>query len=166
MTYQPENLERWSRPDYWFAMDDGWQYSSKCFVFLSRHRDSCLIDQSNFACALQALGGESATVKVVTESHWAVGWIEWIAIHEGDAKALQEADSIMAALADYPLLDEDNYSELEHNAVAEYWESCGISERIDLCRDAGLSIFAARRDYLPDDPNGYLWDILRETVNN
>lgn len=35
-------------------------------------------------CMLRELGGESETVRVVRESHWAVGWVEWIAIHESD----------------------------------------------------------------------------------
>ena len=57
-----------------------------------RARDSDCLKQSNFAVMLRELGGESETVIVVRESHWAVGWVEWIAIHELDAAALQIAD--------------------------------------------------------------------------
>ena len=41
---------------------------------------------------LEALRGESETVIVVRESHWAVGWVEWIKIHELDTTALAIAD--------------------------------------------------------------------------
>lgn len=36
-----------------------------------------------------------------------------------------------------------------------------MRERIRMLADAGLSIFAARRDELPEDPNGRLWEALR-----
>lgn len=166
MTYEPENLKRWTRPESFFAMDNGWQYSSKCFVFLGRHRDSDLITESNFTCALKRLGGESDTVKVVFESHWAVGWVEWIAIHESDVTALQEADAVLDELNDYPILDESHYSELESNAVDECWRDMGMKERASYCRDADISIFTARRDYLPNDPRGALYCALSEIVNN
>jgi len=66
MTY---NLERWTRPENFMAMDDGWQYSNAAFVFLGRHRESDLLTESNFECGLKAIGGESDTVKIVRESH-------------------------------------------------------------------------------------------------
>ena len=47
---------------------------------------------------LTALGGETDTVIVVRETHWAVGWVEWIAIHQDDEKALKIADDITGKL--------------------------------------------------------------------
>jgi hypothetical protein len=38
-----------------------------------------------------------------SESHWLVGWVEWIAIHSIDTTALQAADSAMERLADFGL---------------------------------------------------------------
>jgi hypothetical protein len=153
MTY---NLERWTRPDSFMAMDSGWQYSKECFVFLGRHRDSDLLTESNFECGLAAIGGESDTVKVVRESHWAVGWVEWIAIHESDIKALECASDIMDSLSDYPVVNEDHWTELEWNAAQDMWAQLSLSERVDLCRDAGLSIYAARGDNIPQGDNGYI----------
>lgn len=59
---------------------------------------------------LEALGGETETVIVVRESHWAVGGVEWIAIHEADAMALAKADEQCERLADYPVLNEEDWS--------------------------------------------------------
>jgi len=152
-------LERWTRPDSFMAMDSGWQYSKAAFVFLGRHRDSDLLTESNFECALAALGGESDTVRVVREGHWAVGWVEWIAIHESDTKALNIADDILCALSDYPVLDESDFSEREWNAAQDCWESLPLSERLDLCRKADVSIYAARHNYIPEQDNGYITEV-------
>jgi hypothetical protein len=47
---------------------------------------------------LKALGGETETVIVVRETHYLVGWVEWIAIHQDDEKALKIADDITGKL--------------------------------------------------------------------
>lgn len=158
MTYQPENLERWTRPSHFAAWDSGWQYSRAAFVFLGRNRDSDILTESNFECALRELGGESDTVKIVRESHWASGWLEWIAIHESDCKALECADSIVAALADYPVLNDIDFSEREWNTAQNYWAELPLRERIEICRNAELSIFAARHDCIPQGDNGYIYE--------
>ena len=59
-------------------------------------------------------------------------------------------------LEQYPVLDEDHFSEKEFNEAANYWEKADISERMELCRDKGVSVFAARRDYMPQTPSGEL----------
>lgn len=151
-------IERWSRPDNFGILDNGWQYSGKAFVFLGRARDSDLLTESNFECALKAIGGESDTVRVVREGHWACGWVEWIAIHESDTKALDIADDILCALSDYPVLNESDYSEREWDAAQCYWESLDLSERIGLCRDAGLSIFSARSEGIPQGDSGVIFE--------
>jgi hypothetical protein len=97
---------------------------------------------------------------VICENHWAVGWVEWIAIHESDSKALEIADEIICALADYPILDDSHWSDLEYQEASDYWESMSISDRIYWCDRVGVSIFAARHDHLPEDQSGELISIL------
>jgi hypothetical protein len=80
---------------------------------------------------LRELGGESDTVQVIRESHFLVGWIEWIAIHESDVTSLATADSIMESLADYPLVDESHCSELEWERASEYWESLSARDKVE-----------------------------------
>jgi len=155
MTY---SLERWTRPDSFMAFDSGWYYSNAAFVFLARHRDSELLTQSNFECAIARLGGESDTVVIVRESHWAVGWVEWIAIHESDVESLERAKDMIDSLNDYPALDEDDWSQREWDAAQCYWESLDLPERISLCRDAGVSIFSARLGYIPPSDNGIIYE--------
>lgn len=155
--FGPENLNRWTLPDSYFGA-----HWPDYFVFLGRHRDSDSLSRSNFECGLAAIGGESDTVQIVRESHWAVGWVEWIAIHESDESALEEADRIAAALFDYPVVDESHWSELEWEETTGFWESMSVRERADYCKSAGVSIFAARRAELPADDTGALFDMLRD----
>jgi len=159
--YIPENLERWERPECFVAWSDHWAHSEECFVFLGRHRESDIITETNFEVALLELGGESETVEVIREGHWAVGWVEWIAIHESDRVALENADKMAAALADYPVLDDEAVSEAEINAASEYWERESLAGRIQICRDALVSIFAARRDDLEERVFDELVEIVR-----
>ena len=126
-----EALTRWEIPDSWFG-----QHWDGYFVGLSQHRDSDALERSNFRSALEALGGESETVHVVREGHWAVGWIEWIAIHESDEKALSIQYEIEGSLADYPVLNELDWCEEEAEEANEVWRNCyDEKERIEYVRE-------------------------------
>jgi hypothetical protein len=151
-----KSLEKWTRPDSYMGAE--WP---EYFVFLGQHRDSDSLSRSNFICGLEKIGGESDTVHIVHESHWAVGWVEWIAIHESDSQALEKANEIMRRLDGYPVVNEDHWSELEWNEACEYWERLSVRDRAEYCQRAGLSIFAARRDYMPSDDSGMLMELLR-----
>jgi hypothetical protein len=130
MTYSPENLNLWTLPDSYAGAK--WP---DYYMFLSQHRDSDCLTQSNFICGLNALGGESKTVRVIHEGHWAVGWVEWIGIHKSDSKALEIADGLAAALSDYPVLDENHFSDMEQAEADRVWADCyDAQERIDYIR--------------------------------
>ena len=90
--------------------------------------------------------------------HWACGWVEYLIIPStASLKVLEFAGDVLCALSDYPVYDESHYSDLEWNEVAEYWERASISDRIELCADNNISVFAARRDTMPEDDNGALY---------
>lgn len=120
MSYEPSNLKRWEMPSHYF----GAEWPDYFGAGVGQSRDSDALERSNFVCMLNALGGESETVRVIRESHWAVGWVEWIAIHESDHKALETADSIMKALEAYPVIDESHWSEVEQEEATEVWRDC------------------------------------------
>ena len=92
---------------------------------VSQTRDSDCLTRSNFAAALEALGGESDTVEVHRFGHWGPGWFEIILIDPSDTARIKIAEDIEAALADYPVLDDSAYSELEQEAIQENWENFG-----------------------------------------
>jgi hypothetical protein len=150
------HLHKWTRPQCYIGAEWHDYYSAGA----GQSRDSDCLEQSNFAVMLSELGGESDTVTVVRESHWAVGWVEWIAIHESDTAALAVADAACERLANYPILDEEDWSEREWNAACEVWEQSSLRDRVEYCGRAGISIFAARRAELPQDDNGSLRENL------
>ena len=148
-------LKRWEMPDSYFGAE--WP---EYFVFLSQSRDADALTRSNFECGLRELGGESETVIVVRERHWAAGWVEWIAIHESDVEAILAADEMSCAIESYPVLDESHFSELGWDEAQAQWEMMPIKYRVELCAEAGVSIFAARRDFIPSEDSGFIYERL------
>lgn len=149
----------WKLPEcYAGAKWNGW------LVFLGRNRDSDLLTEHNFDTALEALEGprkafdsspdamDDQSVQVVREGHWACGWIEWIAIHPSNKAAVDLANELAHDLDQYPVLDEDGFSEKESEAAYESWKGMSVRDRYELIKRVGnCSIFAARQEYPPDD---------------
>lgn len=132
MTYDPTHLKLWKMPDHYAGEVWPDYYSSG----VGQSRDSDALERSNFTSMLALLGGESETVIVVRESHWLVGWVEWIAIHSSDAKALEIADDAKGRLNDYPVLDENHFSEVEQEDADQTWANCfDWRERIAYIRE-------------------------------
>lgn len=160
-------LNRWKRPDNYIGESwDGW------YAFMGQSRDSDALERSNFDCALAALRAlpewnmpddETPSRIIVHESHWAFGWVEWIAIHETDAVALSAANDIAARLENYPVVDEDHYSELEYNEACEWWARMTVADRLDAIRrsHSAASAFSCRRAEIPADDDGSLLEYLR-----
>ena len=155
----------WERGEcYIGATWEGW------FVFLGQHRDSCALDSCNFNAALQILSplsteiesgeDEGATVRVVSEKHWAVGWVEWIAIHGSNAAALAEANRIAERLERYPVLDDDALWQLEESEAMASWESWGKREFIRELEKAELIEESA----LDETPSDALWELYRALI--
>lgn len=175
-----KSCELWERPQFYIGKCwDGW------YVGLGRNRDSDTLTRSNFEVFFDKVtkasdGGsvletgmgteyvqgegwldkemEIDTVYIAHESHWAVGWVEWIAIHKSDKGALAKANELLTKLDAHPVLDEDHWGELETKEIDKFWKESSLAARIDICREAGDSIFAARCDYPPENSFNYLRD--------
>lgn len=118
---------------------------------VSQTRDSDTLSESNFAAALTALGGESDTVEVHRFGHWGPGWVEIIIMDPADAARVAVAEELVGRLENYPVLNEDDWSRREYDRAYEWWMACGRRERIRVCAKYRVSIFAARRDEIPED---------------
>jgi hypothetical protein len=91
---------------------------------LSYSRDSDVLAQSNFDSALEMLGGEiEGKVEVRDVNHWASGWFKQIMVNSKSIKHVKLLMDIKKQLDSYPVLDESDYSEREHEAYLEYSES-------------------------------------------
>lgn len=123
-----EAAGNWRRFDsfVWFRdreLDDADDW---CIVY-THHRDSGLLDQSNAAAIVVALEpfteGDDPDVVFERHSHWACGWIDGFSIRvfrDGEiTPAFMEYHQLSERLADYPLLDEEDYSRREYEATLE-----------------------------------------------
>jgi len=123
------------------------------YIIMAQHRDSDSLSRSNWEVAVKMF----PDAKVVRYRHWLVGWTEQLLLSlDAPEEELIRAAQMREDLDDYPVLDEQHWSELEYNEAYEYWESLSLRERIELCSRHRVSIFAARRDELPETPTGEL----------
>lgn len=136
-TYIPSLLKRWSLPSCYMGAQWPDYYGSG----FGQSRDSDCLEESNFAATLAALAqlpkwrGKNPSRQIVRESHWAVGWVEWIAIHERDAAALKVCDKLRGHYDNYPVLDEQDFSDRETEAANTIWRDCfRPEERVEYVR--------------------------------
>ena len=104
-------------------------------ILMSRSRDSDVLSESNWDRALKELGGESESVRIDRIGHWACGWYELLSVDE-NSELIYKAFEIEAALEDYPVLDDEDFSEREQIEADRVWESCySDRDRIDYIRE-------------------------------
>ena len=96
--------------------------------------------------------------------HWACGYYEIIIAKPG-TKAYKIVEKASEKMEDYPALDDFDWSNCEYEAAEECWTHLSIKDRMYYIKNhsRGVSIFAARRDYLPsEDETGDLIRVLAE----
>lgn len=142
--YTPKLLKRWVTPANYF----GAQWPDYYRSGFGQSRDSGELEASNFAHVLAELkklppfvysapdcDNEIESRQVIRETHWAVGWVEWIAIHEADTAALELCDRLKAEYENYPVLDEEDFSNREQESANTLWRDCmNQRERIEYIR--------------------------------
>lgn len=165
LPFVPNNLSPYTRPSsYVGATWEGWF----CGGF-SCHRESDLLEKCNWETVvgeLRARGvniGEGVLgdslwtradddaqpdVVIVRESHCLVGWVSWLAVKPTAYTALAMLNQFVADVDDYPVLDDDAFSNLEWDTAADYWESLDWRDRLDYleCRGCSIGVSADWRD--------------------
>jgi hypothetical protein len=95
-----KKIQKWESGDSYIGDD-----LSDYYVILSRHRDSGILDTSNWDSALKKF--DEKDILIVHFSHWAVGWVDQLLIKEDNYLALENADEMMDNAE--PFIDEDDY---------------------------------------------------------
>lgn len=94
----------------------------------THNRDSGLLDQSNAQQIAEALEpfteGDDPDLVFESHSHWAVGHVDGFSVRVFDqhgeiTPAFRAYFDLAERLADYPILDESDYSEKEYEATLE-----------------------------------------------
>ncbi len=97
-------------------------------IIYTHHRDSGLLDQSNGAFIAKAMepfaNTDDADVVFESHHHWAVGHIDGFSIRVFNAcgeitEAFRAYHERAEQIADYPILDESDYSDREYEATID-----------------------------------------------
>jgi hypothetical protein len=109
-----------------FAWFDAPDDREKWGIFYTRTRDSSLLEESNHAIIEKELEpftkGKYPMIHSQHHGHWAVGWVEGFAVkvytNKGKlTKAFLKVCELYQRKDDYPVLDEEDYSERETEAT-------------------------------------------------
>ena len=169
-------MEAWEHPQSYAGHSPIGDY-----VLYSRNRDSSILENSNYELILDELttfaeqfdhlrdDGEAFAYDFRTK-HWGCGWIEYIIIRQdAPTQIIELAESIDAALSDYPVYSDDDYSERQWKEMYRYWNDISIRERIEWLKESGESIFAARNDdHIPEsmhDNQIFYWNHTNNSPN-
>ena len=69
-----------------------------------------------------------------------------------------EAGKVISDILATELYASQRFNVMEWEEAQNYWQQLPISYRVELCRDAEVSIFAARHDYIPQQDSGYIYE--------
>ena len=151
------DLPEWEHPDSYFGFNPEGD-----FVLAAHHRDSKVLDECNYLSfkeGIEELEAEldppttsrheqTTWVYEFSASHWGVGWVEYLMLRRDAPDKLQAyAYETLAALADYPVLDEMLLSEMEGMEAEERYYNMDAYDQMKVLTDNGISRFAIRRDY-------------------
>lgn len=111
--------------------------SDWCIVY-THNRDSDALDRSNARIIARELepfctGEDDADCRAEHHGHWACGWVDGFAIRVRRNGSLTPAflaySGMVTALADYPVLDDEDFSREEEEEAQAVWSSCFRSDR-------------------------------------
>lgn len=106
--------------------DDPNECRQEWLVAGGHNRDSDDLGESNWDTTIACLAECDPDGKdhdVIRFGHWACGWVEIVLVRP-DSAAAKEAERIEAALSDYPVLDESDFSEREYDSAMADIEAC------------------------------------------
>jgi len=135
-------------------------------VIKTRDTGEGSLERSNWEVLLKRLKKNSPEGRgwsIEGFNHWACGYYDMI-IAKPKTKAWKIVEEVSKKLYDYPVLDENDWSEREFNAANDYWSRISVKERLyyiqNYCED--VSIFEARHPWTPNDNTGELIRALVE----
>ena len=140
-------------------------------VIYTHNRDSGLLDQSNAAVIEKAMKsfteGDEPDVVFESHSHWAVGHVDGFSVrvfkHGDITEAFKKYHELAQQLADYPILDESDYSEREFEATLDNIKDAAwrLKHEFDLPEDWESKVYGWLSDNCcgeienRDDQGGY-----------
>ncbi len=125
-------MDKWIRASNYMGDD-----YSEYYIVISHHRDSGILDESNYQTVYEALKDYPGFIDPNFRD-WLVGWVQTIMIHESDTEGRDKAQELIDRLDDYPILDDEDFSNREWEEVSRIADdierdisNCDIDEDID-----------------------------------
>ena len=108
-------------------------------IIYTRNRDSNCLAESNHHALVKRLQkhfeADEPDIDVERHNHWAVGWVEGFVIRvfkDGQVtEAFADFAKLMQKLSDYPVLDEEDFSNREYEESIDTIICCGKSKLVD-----------------------------------
>lgn len=175
---KPDDFGYWGDDD----MFNTWGYAG-----VNKTRDSQNLELSNFHVITKDLMERHPDdFRIERYSHWLVGWVEQLCVRilkkEGEVTEDNITDAFIAALGyqdaldNYPVIDDDHYSEICYEELIEYIKDEGFAtEKIDqsiedwehklahgLLELHGNIDMSDHMTYLP--PDDFYWAIYQEKI--
>lgn len=123
-------------------------------IYYTSNRDSDILYKSNEKVIEEEMGEfDEGQVRFERHSHWLVGYVDGLSVrvYNDDGTitdACRKLHDILCRMDDYPVLDEEDYSQREFDASLEYIEM--------LCPPRGVEMI----DELPEDWVHQVWEWL------
>jgi hypothetical protein len=104
-------------------------------VAYGRNRDSDLLTQSNwdaFCKAMAEADAEGDDYETHTFNHWACRWVEILLVRP-DSLCAEVAEEMQRQMDNYPVLNEEDFSEREWDAYQSYWDGGEAQDELARC---------------------------------
>lgn len=135
--FAQEAIERFKEQDSFMYMGDLECPPWGLLGFVGTNRDADALSRSNFEVITKDLLEKHPDSFVVEEySHWLVGWVKGVRINTSDAKAVETAYKWSEDMENYPVADEDHFTQTEMEEDEEYYRLGGREEIIEIARNS------------------------------
>lgn len=84
----------------------------------------------------------------------------YIMVHKDCTKGLRAADLYAGRVKQFGSLDPTSEAQLDIDSIEKRWHMLGLKGKVEICQEAGVSIFLARRYDFPGNPE--LMDVFTE----
>ena len=145
----PRNLVRWRN----YSNYEGHDFV-EYFIVLECPADAGPAQRSNFLEAERLIKLDTPSTlrhMVITprfSDHY-YRWRRFLMVHQDCAPGLRIADEVVAKLEGHELLSKDAYLNEARGFLRRLWSKYSRRRRMEICAEAGVSIFAARHQSFP-----------------
>ena len=95
------------------------EHFDNCYLLYTKSRDADLLSQSNWRSIIKYLDEKKAIYSIIGASHWLCGYIDQILISPDNQESVDIGNQITKKLSEYPVFDDDDYSDLESEKAHE-----------------------------------------------